>query len=354
MEVVKALEVVEPAFIQEPQHRPKQGVKPAEGIPLIDLSGAISNSSPETLKKVAREVGNACKEWGFFQVINHGVPAETLKKLESARNKFFSLPLEEKRKVRRAETNFLGYYEHEFTKNVRDWNEHYDISLIERYPFPASPDVNDTTMVDYFNRWPENPPEFREACEEFLRETEKLAFKLLELIALSLGLPGNRFNGYFKDQTSFIRLNYYPQCPNPDLALGIGRHKDGNVLTVLAQGEVSGLEVSRKTDGKWIAVKPIPNAYTINIGNMMQVWTNEIYESVEHRVTGNSETERYSALFSLNPSHYVTMKPLEELTIDENPPKYREFNYGKFTAFRKLSNFKKLNAENIQVEHFRI
>lgn len=111
----------------------------------------------------------------------------------------------------------------------------------------------------------------REACEEFLRETEKLAFKLLELIALSLGLPGDRLNGYFKDQTSFIRLNYYPQCPNPDLALGIGRHKDGNVLTVLAQGEVSGLEVSRKTDGKWIAVKPIPNAYTINIGNMMQV-----------------------------------------------------------------------------------
>lgn len=87
---------------------------------------------------------------------------------------------------------------------------------------------------------------------------------------------------------------------------------------------------------------------------LVQVWTNEIYESVEHRVTGNNVTERHSALFSLNPSHYVTMKPLEELTSDENPSKYREFNYGKFTAFRKLSNYKKLNAENIQVEQFRI
>lgn len=94
----------------------------------------------------------------------------------------------------------------------------------------------------------------------------------MELIALSLGLPRKRFNGYFEDdQTSFVRLNYYPPCPSPDLALGVGRHKDSGALTVLAQDDVGGLEVKRKTDGQWIRVKPTPHAYIINIGDIFQV-----------------------------------------------------------------------------------
>ena len=114
---------------------------------------------------------------------------------------------------------------------------------------------------------------FREACEEYTREAEKLALKLMELIALSLGLPAKRFHGYFKDQTTAMRLNHYPPCPSPDLALGVGRHKDGGALTVLAQDEVAGLEVKRKTDGEWIRVKPIPNSYIINVGDIIQVIT---------------------------------------------------------------------------------
>ena len=112
----------------------------------------------------------------------------------------------------------------------------------------------------------------REVCEQYGREVEKLAFKLLELLAISLGLPANRFNGYFKDhQTTLMRLNYYPPCPTPHLALGVGRHKDGGILTVLAQDEVGGLEIKRKLDGEWIRVKPTPDAFIINIGDIIQV-----------------------------------------------------------------------------------
>ena len=100
---------------------------------------------------------------------------------------------------------------------------------------------------------------------------EKLAYKLMELIALSLGLPADRFHGFFKDQTSFIRLNHYPPCPTPELALGVGRHKDGGALTILAQDDVGGLEVKRKTDGEWVRVKPTPDAYIINVGDIIQV-----------------------------------------------------------------------------------
>lgn len=95
---------------------------------------------------------------------------------------------------------------------------------------------------------------------------------MLELISLSLGLPKSRFNNFFKkDQTSFLRLNYYPRCPIPHLALGVGHHKDAGGLTVLAQDDVGGLEVKRKTDGEWIRVKPTPDAFIVNVGDIIQV-----------------------------------------------------------------------------------
>lgn len=111
----------------------------------------------------------------------------------------------------------------------------------------------------------------REACEEYTQEMMKLSFKLLELIALSLSIPADRLSDCFKDHTSFVRINYYPPCPFPDLALGVGPHKDSGALTVLAQDDVGGLEVKRKTDGAWILVKPIPDAYIINVGDVIQV-----------------------------------------------------------------------------------
>lgn len=111
----------------------------------------------------------------------------------------------------------------------------------------------------------------REACEEYAQEMVKLAYKLLELISLSLGLPAERLNGFFKDQTSFTRLNYYPRCPTPDLVLGVGRHKDSGALTILSQDDVGGLEVKRKTDGEWVQVRPTPGAFIINVGDVIQV-----------------------------------------------------------------------------------
>lgn len=111
----------------------------------------------------------------------------------------------------------------------------------------------------------------RETLQEYAREVEKLAYKLLELISLSLGLDAEKFHGCFMNQLSMVRLNYYPTCPFPDLALGVGRHKDSSALTVLAQDDVGGLQVKRKSDGEWIPVKPTPNAFIINVGDIVQV-----------------------------------------------------------------------------------
>ncbi|TQE01952.1 hypothetical protein C1H46_012450 [Malus baccata] len=224
----------------------------------------------------------------------------------------------------------------------------FDFTVEEPTLVPASPDPEDKEETEWYNQWPEN------ACEEYAREVENLALKLMGLIALGLGLLKDKFNSYFKDQTSFLRLNHYPPCPSPQLALGVSRHKDGGALTVLAQDDVGGLEVKRKIDGVWIRVKPTPNAFIINVGGVIQVWSNKRYESVEHRVMVNSKKERFSIPYFLNPAHYTQVKPLEELINEQNLAKYKPYSWGKFITHRKLSNFKKLNTENIQISHFRI
>ncbi|KMT00550.1 hypothetical protein BVRB_9g218490 [Beta vulgaris subsp. vulgaris] len=338
---------VNPDFIQPSEYRSNpSSIVEANEIPVIDISSASD--------AVIGEIKEACEKWGFFQVVNHGVPLEIREKVELAARKFFGLPLEEKKKVRRDEENPLGYYDSDHTKNVRDWKEIFDFTVEDPTLVPASHVIGDEEIKELRNQWPDCPPDFREACEEYTQEMMKLSFKLLELIALSLSIPADRLSDCFKDHTSFVRINYYPPCPFPDLALGVGPHKDSGALTVLAQDDVGGLEVKRKTDGAWILVKPIPDAYIINVGDVIQVWSNDKYESVEHRVKVNSEKERLSIPFFFNPSHYVMVKPFDELIDEQNSAKYREYNYGKFYTTRRLSDFKKLDVENIQIFHFRI
>ncbi|XP_068655628.1 protein LATERAL BRANCHING OXIDOREDUCTASE 1-like [Aristolochia californica] len=349
---------VDQAFVQALEHRPGPVKLVTGGISLIDLS-ALSNVespvdlAPEVLSGLVEEIESASRDWGFFQVINHGVPVELRQKLEEACKEFFALPLEEKRKVRRDESNPLGYYDTEHTKNVRDWKEVFDFTVQDPTVLPSETEDGNEELQSLKNQWPEYPSELRKVSIEYARGVEKLVYKLLELLSLSLGLPADRLNGFFKDQTSFIRFNHYPPCPIPDLALGVGRHKDAGALTVLYQDEVGGLEVKRKADGEWIRVKPIPDTYVVNVGDIIQVWSNEKYESVEHRVVVNSEKERFSIPYFFNPAHYVMVKPLDELVDEQKPPKYREYNWGNFFKTRKNSNFKKLDVENIQIYHFK-
>ena len=182
---------------------------------------------------------------------------------------------------------------------------------------------------------------------------EELAFKILELIARSLNLRPDRLHGFFRDQTTFIRLNHYPPCPSPDLALGVGRHKDAGALTILYQDDVGGLDVRRRSDGEWVRVKPVPNSFIINVGDIIQVWSNDRYESAEHRVSVNSAKERFSMPYFFNPASYTMVEPVEELVSEGNPPRYNAYNWGDFFSTRKNSNYRKLDVENIQIAHFK-
>lgn len=144
---------LDPAFIQEPEHRPKSTANEAQGIPLIDLS--VSETEAVT------QIGSACKNWGFFQVINHGFPLEKLDRLMEASREFFALPKEEKRKASRDEKSASGYYDTEHTKNIRDWKEVFDYSLQDPVLVPAISDDGDEQVAQWTNRWSDRPNQFR-------------------------------------------------------------------------------------------------------------------------------------------------------------------------------------------------
>ncbi|CAJ1939369.1 unnamed protein product [Sphenostylis stenocarpa] len=348
---------VDTAFFPESKDMPKLSPIQVEGIPIIDLSPMTSQtvSDSSSIEGLVKEIGSACKEWGFFQVINHGVPLTLRQNIEKASKMFFSQTLEEKRKVSRDERCPMGYYDTEHTKNVRDWKEVFDFLAKDPTLVPLTSDEHDDRLTQWTNPSPPYPPHFKDILEEYVGEMKKLSFKLMELIALSLGLEANKFEEFFmKDETSSIRLNHYPPCPYPHLALGVGRHTDPGALTILAQDEVEGLEVKRRADDEWISVKPIPDAYIINLGDIVQVWSNDAYESVEHRVVVNSEKERFSFPFFFFPAHETEVRPLEELINGQSPSKYRPYKWGKYIVHRHNTNFKKQNVENIQIHHYKI
>lgn len=181
------------SFIQESDHRPNPTIKSPERIPLIDLSPTLTCGEhiPDALVK---QIEEACREWGFFQVINHGVPLELLERVQVAAKEFFKLPIEEKRKVKRDDKNPLGYYDKENTKEVRDWKEVFDFIINEPAYVPV---VGENKVKEIRNQWPEYPPYLRDACKEYQKAVEELSYKLLELISLSLNLPADRLNEFF-------------------------------------------------------------------------------------------------------------------------------------------------------------
>lgn len=145
------------SFIQDLENRPNVKVIEPEEVPVIDF---FTSSRGDT-KEIVWEIGNACRKWGFFQVINHGVPLELSKRMVKMAKEFFDQPIEEKKKVKRDEGNSMGYHDSEHTKNVRDWKEVFDFSLEDPRLVPAMDNLDDQELRTISNRWPQYPTEFR-------------------------------------------------------------------------------------------------------------------------------------------------------------------------------------------------
>lgn len=316
----------------------------SDRIPVVDLDRLESDAA------AVHAVSKACEEWGFFHVAHHGVPAGLIAATHAQMVAFFSQPTARKRAIERSAQNAWGFYDRELTKNVRDWKQIYDYG----------PDGQDGAMRNR-SQWPEDLPGFRPTIEAFYRACERVSFRLLAAVAQSLGTDEDTLRtGFVRGHTSFLRLNYYPACEHaaaPDAESGTGahfgvnHHTDAGALTVLLQDGQPGLQVLHH--GAWSLVEPRSDALLVNIGDVVQVWSNDRYRAPLHRVLANRDNDRYSAPFFFNPSYDTIYRPLSSVCSAESPPRYRPIQWGEFRARRAAGDYAD-QGEEVQIAHYRL
>ncbi|KAH7837305.1 hypothetical protein Vadar_012299 [Vaccinium darrowii] len=173
------------------------------------------------------------------------------------------------------------------------------------------------------------PLHFRDTIEAYSLELKNLAMKILRLMAKALKMKDEDFENLFEDGMQSMRMNYYPPCPQPELAIGLSPHSDGSGLTILLQvNEMEGLQIRK--DGIWIPVVPLPGAFIVNIGDMLEIATNGIYRSIEHRATVKSEKERLSIATFLTAKLDGELGPAPSLITPENPALFRRVTSADF------------------------
>lgn len=182
-------------------------------------------------------------------------------------------------------------------------------------------------LQDFIEQWPEKPTRYREIVGACSVQVRQLGLRILGMISEGLGLDNEYLRGDLSKEM-LLSVNHYPPCPEPSLSLGLPKHSDPNLITILNQGDVYGLQVFK--DGQWIGVEPIPNAFVINIGLQLQIISNGKLKSSEHRVVTNSTDARTTAAFFFNPCGDSMIEPAKALTDNESPPLYRAYQYKEF------------------------
>ncbi|KAF2310980.1 hypothetical protein GH714_018894 [Hevea brasiliensis] len=328
-------------FVRDMNERPTLAIAlpSLSDIPIINFSRLV-NGSKDDYQTESLQLARACKEWGFFQVINHGINLSLIESIEEVAKNFFMLPLEEKQKYPMAPGTVQGYGQaFVFSEDQKlDWCNMFALGI--EPPYIRNPKL-----------WPIKPTKFGETVDVYSREVRKLCQNLLKYIAMTLGLKADIFEEMFGVAVQAIRMNYYPPCSRPDLVLGLSPHSDGSALTVLQQGNGSSVGLQILKDNKWVPVQPIPNALVINIGDTLEVLTNGKYKSVEHRAVTHKEKDRLSIVTFYAPSYEIELGPMPELVDEKNPCNYRRYTHGEYNKHyvtNKLQGKKTLEFAKIK------
>ncbi|OWM74096.1 protein SRG1 isoform X2 [Punica granatum] len=328
--------VIPERFVRDMTERPVTACS-AQDVPVINISKLGDGE-----KEISR-LADACENWGFFQVVDHGIDFDLLERIEKVGMEFFMLPVEEKQRYAMAPGTVQGYGQaFVFSEDQKlDWCNMFALGLEPRY-------IRNPKL------WPRRPAHFSETVETYSTEIRKLCANLLKYIAMSLGLKGNVFQEMFGSAVQAVRMNYYPPCPRPDLVLGLSPHSDGSAITVLQQGKGNSVGLQIFKDDKWVPVLPLPNALVINIGDTLEVLTNGKYKSVEHRAVTHEDKDRLSIVTFYAPSYEVELGPMAELVDENNPCKYKRYNHGEYNKHyitnklegKKTLEFAKIRPEN--------
>ncbi|KAF5747491.1 Gibberellin 2-oxidase 8 [Tripterygium wilfordii] len=274
-------------------------------LPLIYLK-ALNSPDKSERQACSEAICKTSSEWGFFQLVDHGISTKLLRKMRREQVRLFETPFEKKATCGILNNSYRWGSPTATRLKQFSWSEAFHVPLDK---------VSEPACYEEFTS-------LREVMIEFSAEMSKLARLLAGVLAENLGSKIEEFDNICHESTCFLRLNHYPACPISPNISGFVPHTDSDFLTILYQDQVGGLQLMK--DCNWVAVKPNQDALIVNIGDLFQAWSNDIYKSVEHRVVTNEKMERYSVAYFLCPSYDSLIGSSKEPSI------YRNFTFGEY------------------------
>ena len=299
-------------------------------MPVIDLSG-FAEGNDRQRRALGAQVDRACREVGFFTVVGHGVDDATIEALRSAAADFFDAPLDDRLAVAMPEPGYpYGYNRLQAEALNRsiggpalaDLKETFNIGPIDPPPRPLSEMIDPDERAVYApNLWPSAVPSLRPAAESYYRSMAGLAATLMEIFAVALDLDSGSFDDMIDAHGSALRLAHYPplaEAPVPG-QFRAGAHTDYGTLTILWTDGEPGLQ-ARAIDGTWIDVASVDGGLIVNLGDLMQRWTNDRWRSTMHRVVASDAPGRRLSIPFFHNANWDAV--VECIVADGEEPKY--------------------------------
>ncbi len=289
-------------------------------VPVIDLSRfRAGEPADDDIAALYR----ACRDVGFLYVSGHGIASELIEQLRVEARRYFALPVEAKARYS-LDQRMRGYLPLDYASYEGEARQAK--SRQEGFWIGHDRPLNQDNLLDGPNYWPEESPGLRDTMETYLEASEGLARVLQRAFARALGLDEAFFLKLFEQPQSLLKLNHYPPQENPTTLshIGVVPHADSGGFTILWQDENGGLEVQTKS-GDWVGAPPIPDTFVINIGNILQIWTDGEFSSTPHRVINRGNADRYSIPLFVNPGIHAPIGPLIGPRAGQETGDYRSY-----------------------------
>ncbi|KAL8530325.1 hypothetical protein ACS0TY_007381 [Phlomoides rotata] len=293
-------------------------------IPVIDFQGMERGG--DRRREIINDIRKASQTWGFFQIVNHGVPMSVMEAILEGTRRFHEQPKEAK----------MDLYSSDGRRDVRFYTLNGNL---KREDVASWRDAFACTFMDGIVSPHLIPSVCRNEISDYMKYMNNLRDLVSELLSEALGLRKDELEKMHCMKSEYLTCLYYPPSPEPDKTFGTVQHSDPTTLTILIQDHSGGLQINN--DGDWVDVPPISGALIANIGDLLQIISNDKFKSVEHRVVARSRGTRVSAACFFYPGVEQMVKaygPIKELVSQEKPAVYREVSYIEYvTHYQKRS-----------------